>query len=303
MQRSWLGEDLLNIKCIAALALCACLLYMDVEFGIHNKLLHAILSCAGFFQTRSVFACACYILMYIGVQMVCLPITPIEIFTGFCFGVRLGLVVDLIARLSGATLSFNIARLLLYAGVDFAPMNGQAVLQGVGRAVQEHGLRFLVLFNLAYVPVAIKNYGLGFVPEVPITKFLLAILITEVPMGTIWSYAGSVAAQAFASSRQSASDGAAVSRAVTKASPGSMYLKVILVILGLGSILTVLWCIHSKVDAVMQEMRQEDEQDSMQTPFKEDGLLDSSSHTSSLSSGGTLSEEDDDKLLFCGRCA
>merc|ERR1712059_120790 len=97
-------------------------------------------------------------------------------------------------------------------------------------------------------------------------------------------------------------DGDAVSRAVTKAQPGSIYLKVILLILGLGSIFTVLWCIHSKVDTVMQEMRQEDEQDSMQTPFKEDGLLDSSSHTSSLSSGGTFSE-DDDKLLFCGRCA
>merc|ERR1719401_2210900 len=128
-----------------------------------------VYSLVDFFQGRSFLACSVYVCMYVFVSLVCLPLTPIEIFTGFCFGVPFGILLDVIGRVLGAVVSFLIARGLLYLDADCPCcdyVKHHPVLKGVGRAVEERGMRFLIMFNLAYVPVAVKNYGLGFVPEV-----------------------------------------------------------------------------------------------------------------------------------------
>lgn len=148
-------------------------------------------SSVDFFSTGSPQACALYVSIYVASCMVGVPLTLFEVMSGYLFGFALGFAVDMIGQLTASSLSFFVARFLFSYGCDLAPKN--PVLKGVGRAVDERGLGFLVLFNLLYVPVAIKNFGLGFVPEVQFWQFFVSIFIVEIPMATIWAFVGSTA--------------------------------------------------------------------------------------------------------------
>ncbi len=107
-----------------------------------------VMGMVSFFQTKSLNACVTYVFIYVVMQMSCLPLTPLEIFTGFCFGVPLGIFIDIIGRLSGAVASFLIARGLskLNAQECCSSVKSAAVLRGVGTAVEEQGLKFPSLF-------------------------------------------------------------------------------------------------------------------------------------------------------------
>jgi len=235
----------------AAAALAAVALLV-VLFWLNSRAFGWVLSLVGFFQTRSLQAIAIYVLIYIAVCLSCLPLTPLEVLTGFCFGVPNGIFIDITGRVLGSVMSFLIARFVLakmgsncFCVTD---LKGAAVLRGVGKAVEEKGLRFLVLFNLAYVPVAVKNYGLGFVSEVPLHKFVAAIFIVEVPMASIWACIGSAAAADFEAAGGSSSNSTAASDAIHNGIKHEhAWLKWVLVVGGIGSVFFVMHAIHRSV--------------------------------------------------------
>eukprot|EP00928_Gymnodinium_smaydae_P071728 TRINITY_DN55230_c0_g1_i1.p1 TRINITY_DN55230_c0_g1~~TRINITY_DN55230_c0_g1_i1.p1 ORF type:complete len:291 (-),score=37.83 TRINITY_DN55230_c0_g1_i1:217-1089(-) len=245
--RKWCAVSLL----IGLLLLCAIL---DSVYGLHERALKFVFSLLGFFSSKSLQACMIYILVYVVVCLVCVPLTPFEIFTGFCFGIPFGIVLDIIGRVMGSVLSFMIARTLWKHGSGCPCIRGEAVLRGVGKSVEERGFRFLILFNLAYVPVAVKNYGLGLVPNVPLHLFVLAILVVEVPMATIWASIGSAAA---AELGVNATNSSAAEEAIAHGhAHGGFWLKAFLLLIGVGSILFVLRIVHQKVSI---ELAREDE--------------------------------------------
>lgn len=226
---------------------------LDSALGLHTKILGMALSFAGFFRTRSAAACALYMLVYVVVSLICMPLTPFEIFTGFCFGVPLGIGLDICGRVLGAVISFLIGRAILRGGTDCSCLTGAAVLRGVGKAVEEQGLRFLILFNLAYVPVAIKNYGLGFIPEVPLYLFVAAIICVEVPMASIWASIGSAAAADLAAAGLLDTNATAVRIAVAGGpSKEGLPLQIGLLVLGAGSIPAVLCIVQRRVSEQMR---------------------------------------------------
>lgn len=129
------------------------------------------------------------------------------------------------------------------------------MLRGVGKAVEERGLRFLVLFNIAYVPVAVKNYGLGFVPEVPLYKFVAAIFIVEVPMASIWACIGSAAAADLTASGASISNSTATHAAITGGMKDEHWqIKILLLMVGISSIFWVLHAVHRSVAAELEKV-------------------------------------------------
>jgi len=235
-------------KLVVALALAAGVVVVDIHFGLHARLLAGLFTSVAFFRTRSLAACAWYVLAYVTASLSCVPLTPFEIFTGFCFGLPLGLLLDVTGRVLGAVMSFSIARMLSRRGYVSLPFlsGDSAVLRGVGNAIEEEGLRFLVLFNMAYVPVAVKNYGLGFVPEVHLAKFVLAIIIVEVPMASIWATIGNAAAQDLLANGVTLTNVTAVQEVILGAHEG-VALKGCLLLVGGGAVLTVMHIVHKKV--------------------------------------------------------
>merc|ERR1712154_352265 len=96
---------------------------------------------------------------------------------------------------------------------------------GIGSAVEEQGLRFLILFNMAYIPVAVKNYGLGFIPEVTLWRFLTAIFLVEIPFASIWAFIGSSAAQELQTDGTSLTSSAEVRSIISGAKGGGSHLR------------------------------------------------------------------------------
>eukprot|EP00930_Biecheleria_cincta_P000010 TRINITY_DN10001_c0_g1_i2.p1 TRINITY_DN10001_c0_g1~~TRINITY_DN10001_c0_g1_i2.p1 ORF type:complete len:226 (+),score=31.39 TRINITY_DN10001_c0_g1_i2:167-844(+) len=181
---------------------------------MNARVLGLIMSLASFFRTKSLAAVLSYLMIYVVASLCCVPLTPLEMFTGFCFGVPFGIV-----------------------------------------AVEEQGLRFLVMFNLAYVPVAVKNYGLALVPEVQLPQFVTAIFIVEVPLASIWACLGNAAAGEFPTLEGNAT--LTPAKLVGDADHG---LKVILLVVGLASIVVIMGILHKKVSTELRLTASYDEE-------------------------------------------
>jgi len=234
---------------------------LDAHYRFHSQLFATLISSLAFFRTRTWSACGAYVAMYVAASLLGVPLTPFEIFTGFCFGVGFGIILDVTGRVLGAVISFCIARLLSWSGAASCPcVSGEAVLRGVGKAVQEDGLKFLILLNMAYVPVAVKNYGLGFIPEVSLFKFVASIFIVEVPMACIWASFGNAAANNLEEAGISLSNATAVHDAVSIAHQ-SLGVKAGLFLCGFGAIFIVLHVIHKKVATELARIKASTEKD------------------------------------------
>lgn len=158
-------------------------------FGL--AILNRIRLMVDFFSSATPQACGLYVAIYVVACCAGVPITAFELLTGYLFGWWLGMCLDIIGRMVASAACFLVARSMMRFG--FGPGLDSALIQGIGSAVQHQGLRFLVLFNLLYIPVAVKNYGLGFVPEITLWRFLVAIFVVEVPVASAWAFIGSSA--------------------------------------------------------------------------------------------------------------
>jgi len=227
------------------------LVVLDVRFHIHEQALDGVVDSIVFFRTRTAPAVATYSASYVASSLMCMPSTPFEIMSGFNFGLPLGIVVDLCGRMLSAIVSFGVGRLLVRGRLDCC-IKSNPVLAGVGTAVEEHGFRFLILFNLAYIPVAVKNYGLGMVPQVTLGKLLAAVLIIEVPIASMWALIGDRAAHDFEVNGISFTNATEVRHILAGGSVGS---PVRWGILGVGvlAVLLVLRAIHARVAVEMRK--------------------------------------------------
>jgi len=239
----------LILACILVVAFFS----LDWLLGLHEKLLDFVVSEVVFFHSKSLIACITYIGAYVVSSLLCVPLTPFEILTGFIFGLRFGVCLDIAGRVTGALISFNIARVLSRTKIECFCVQGTRYMKGIGAAVKEQGLRFVVLFNLAYVPVAVKNYGLGFVPEVSLGKFVTAIFIVEVPMASIWALIGSSAACALDSEGISLSNATAVHDAINGAGGSGSQAKCLLLLIGIMSILVVVHVVQKRVSKALSD--------------------------------------------------
>lgn len=237
------------LKVAAACLVLAILLTVDTFFGLHDQLLDQIISAIAFFRTKTIMSLGAYVASYLAASLLCFPLTPFEIMSGFIFGLPHGILMDMSGRLLGAIVSFGIARLLrllLCKRLESCCLKGSSVLKGVGAAVEEQGLRFLILFNLAYMPVAVKNYGLGIVPQVSLGQFLAAILMVEVPFASVWAFIGDRVAQQFDADGISFTNATEVRSALTGGTTGSPVGMVFLVI-GILSVILVMRSVHKQV--------------------------------------------------------
>jgi uncharacterized membrane protein YdjX (TVP38/TMEM64 family) len=188
-ERKACSQEGLTPRCLVVILgfFCICVLLGKQVAPVMEKKMVAAL---GHFSAKSPTGCAQYVLIYATASCLGAPSTFFEVLAGFLFGWPLGVCLDTMGRILSATVSFGTARSLLSfgrGGMD------HPWLEGVGQAVEEQGFPFLILFNLLYIPVAVKNYGLGFIPEVTLSKFIAAVLCVEIPMASIWAYVGATA--------------------------------------------------------------------------------------------------------------
>lgn len=130
--------------------------------------------------------------------IILLPTTPIELACGFIFGWKLGFVLDFVGKLTGCIIAFSAGR-QCKGRVTRAEVLGESVrivhaLDQVFVADPRRGTRLLLLLQLAFLPVALKNYGLA-LTSVPTWVFAWTTAVGEVPGTLALVYSGASASK------------------------------------------------------------------------------------------------------------
>jgi uncharacterized membrane protein YdjX (TVP38/TMEM64 family) len=139
-------------------------------------------------------------LLFIPVEVLwvisCVPTTPLELAAGYAFGLEWGFVVDSVGKLLGCVASFWIGRFCLQGVVERSCLGSSSaqLLRAVDHALGAEGvdsteaIQLLLLIQLAYIPVSIKNYGLS-ITSVSFSRFFITALFGEIPgtLAVVWA--------------------------------------------------------------------------------------------------------------------
>uniref|UniRef100_A0A7S2WJI0 VTT domain-containing protein n=1 Tax=Rhizochromulina marina TaxID=1034831 RepID=A0A7S2WJI0_9STRA len=130
--------------------------------------------------------------------IVLLPTTPIELACGFIFGWKLGFAIDFVGKLAGCLIAFTAARQCKTRSTwSTGDGNSGRLIQALDQvfvADPRRGTRLLLLLQLAFLPVALKNYGLA-LTSVPTWVFAWTTAVGEVPGTLALVYSGASASR------------------------------------------------------------------------------------------------------------
>ena len=123
--------------------------------------------------------------------LLCLPTTAIELIAGFSFGFWIALPVSYVGKNGGCIAAFLLGRLLGRRSVKKLVRRFK-VLRMFERVMAKNAVKMVFLIRLAYMPIALKNYGLSLF-AVRRRLFILATLLCTIPECALFAYFGSSA--------------------------------------------------------------------------------------------------------------
>lgn len=140
-------------------------------------------------QASGIIGMLCYCVMLAVVIVVNIPCGPLELLPGFLFGQVNGFFVALAGKTLGNLVSVWLAKTCLREWAK-RTFQGLFLFRVVQRMLQDTGIFSLVLVRTLYMPMGIKNYGLGAL-DIPTSKIIIASVISGTPFALLWSHIGS----------------------------------------------------------------------------------------------------------------
>jgi len=133
--------------------------------------------------------------------MCCLPTTPVEIAAGFTWRPVWASAASSIGKTIGSSTAFALSRLLLLPLLSRSSGSGHGPIRRhvdsffgqLGSAIRTRPFWTVGLIRAAPLPIALKNYGLGMMPELQTSVFMLMTLGVNVPFSVAWALTGSSA--------------------------------------------------------------------------------------------------------------
>ncbi|GMH82609.1 hypothetical protein TrST_g12513 [Triparma strigata] len=119
-----------------------------------------------------------------------LPTTIPELACGFMWGLGPGIAVAVPAKLAGSTLSFIAARYFLGDSVEKQVWSKYKYSDAMRQLVVERPWTLCLLIRAAYIPNAMKNYGLASLKGVRFKHFFLSDVLTAIPWSFVLVHAG-----------------------------------------------------------------------------------------------------------------
>jgi uncharacterized membrane protein YdjX (TVP38/TMEM64 family) len=173
----------------------------------------------------------------------CVPTTPLELAAGYAFGVEFGFWVDTLGKLIGCVISFSLGRHCLREFAMRSCLSGEfgadllrAVDSSLAASPEKKDLslpswesiQLLLLIQLAYIPVALKNYGLS-LTTVSFGAFFATSLLGEMPstFAIVWTGASTADLVALLSGESTMTPGQIFTTAL-----GACSLGLLMVLLG-----------------------------------------------------------------------
>ena len=141
-------------------------------------------------QEQGFLGYVCFILAFIVQICLGIPSTLLEAMSGFIFGFWKAMIVTTIGKTSGCMVAFTIGGIL---GKDTlgAYMNRKfPTFKAMNKVFANADYKLLCMFQLAYIPIFFKCFGLSIMNVKPF-KFFITTLICGIPYTAFWSYLGS----------------------------------------------------------------------------------------------------------------
>jgi len=118
-----------------------------------------------------------------------IPCVPVELLIGYVFGVGAGIPVCLAGKLLGCVAAFQLGRTLCRTHVQLYAERNELVSQ-LNELVLAKPLKTCLLVQFAWVPIAVKNYGLSTLP-VQLHVFCIALLASSLVWCPVTVFVGS----------------------------------------------------------------------------------------------------------------
>jgi uncharacterized membrane protein YdjX (TVP38/TMEM64 family) len=134
-----------------------------------------------------------YTLFFALCVALCVPCTPLEMIPGLLFGFTpTGLLVAMVGKHMGNLMQVLLARTLLFRWTKKNVVAKYAQFRIIERMVQDGGFSALVVVRTIYLPLYVKNFGLGAL-DVPVSRIMAAAIVSGLPFSVVWTFLGSQA--------------------------------------------------------------------------------------------------------------
>jgi len=159
-----------------------------------------------YFQDLGLLGIAAYVLVMVGVQMFCAPLSPAGIAAGMIFGLWRGLVTVEIATAIGAALNFVVARHLARERVN-RWLGHHEKFKLIDAAIGREGWKIVALLRLCPIPFGLANYSYG-LTAVGFVPYMAATLVAILPGNIFFVWFGATSNDALAAVTGEAKAGA-----------------------------------------------------------------------------------------------
>ncbi|CAK4078513.1 unnamed protein product [Aphanomyces euteiches] len=122
-------------------------------------------------QKHQIWGGLIFMIVYAVCIILCCPSTLFDLTAGYLFGFGFGNVVALGGKTFGSVVAFLIGRYVMKDTVRQKLQEGQPMFRAWALLLDRDQLQFVVLLQLAYIPIFIKNYGLAIL-HIPFGLFL-----------------------------------------------------------------------------------------------------------------------------------
>jgi uncharacterized membrane protein YdjX (TVP38/TMEM64 family) len=144
-----------------------------------------------FIQKQGIMGNFYYVIILTIGTVICIPTTFLELASGFIFGFWISCIVSLIGKCLGSLLSFLLGRRIFKSYLRENVMARYPIIQAMEESIIEKPMTVIFLTRIAFIPMAVKNYGISIIRSVPLGKFTLCTVVGSIPFTLVWSYFGS----------------------------------------------------------------------------------------------------------------
>eukprot|EP00667_Euglena_gracilis_P009145 EG_transcript_9280 len=119
-----------------------------------------------------------------------LPTSVFEVAVGYAFGFQRAVLITWAGKTAGGIVAFVLGRTLMRDSTS-AMMQSHPLARALKVAITDKMLTVVFLVRAAYIPMAVKNYGLSICPGVSLLTFSTVSSLVNVPYSVMWAWWGS----------------------------------------------------------------------------------------------------------------
>lgn len=173
------------VKCLITLAFVVAIVLLWKYVITRQQVTDAI----EYVRSFGAWAVVVFLILYVLLITLSFPATILNVTSGILFSFWIAAGASIIAALTGACLTFLIARFWL-KDLMIKRLKKHESSQKILALADDNAWRLIILLRLnPFIPAVLKNYGFG-ITDVKFRQYAWATLIGQFPLTTLYTYLG-----------------------------------------------------------------------------------------------------------------